>query len=172
MGFGGLFKSQNKLTDLSNSLALQAGRMKQDAANTEAAALRKEADLAYRTTQEEMALKQREVDILAGQQAQQYLSSGVQMIGTPLAVVNETRKLGQMAIDSMGERAANIQDLLRSRADIVERGGLADLLMAQGQGEINRLQTDISQRETRGNFYRSLFGGLATGGLSILKGLF
>lgn len=167
MGFGGLFKQQDKLTDFSNQMLMASGKAKQDAANAEAGLLRREGELAYRQTQEEKNLLQRQVDIMAGQQEHQYLSSGVLGVGTPAAVVNETRKLGQMALDSLEERGVNLQDLMRARADIVERGGLQDYLSAFGGSEINRQQTRLNQAETRGNFYRGLFSGLATGGLNL-----
>lgn len=171
MGFGKLFKAQDQLTDYSNKLSVQGGQMKQQAAQQEANALRMEGDLAYRQTQEEKVLKQREIDLIAGNQEYDFIQGGVfGGVGTPLAAVNETRKLGQMVIDSMDERANLMQDLYRSRADITERSGLADLLMAEGSTYINSEQTRLSQMETKGNFYRSVFSNLASGGLSILKG--
>jgi hypothetical protein len=171
MGFGGLFKKQNQLTDLSNSLAVKAGVLKQEAAAREAAALRAQGDIAYQQAQEEQALFRRENALAAGQQAEAYLSSGVSLAGTPLAILNETRRLGQFKLDAIEQQGRALQDLAQSRAAIVEHGGLAEYLAALGGADINSSQNEISQRMEKGSFYRSLFGGLAYGGLSILSGL-
>lgn len=171
MGLGGLFKRQDQLTALSNNLVVQSGKLKQDAANKEAAALRTQGDLAYRQTQENKALFAREIENTAGAQASQYLSSGVYLQGTPLAVVNETRKLGQLKLDAMEEQGVLTQDLFRNKADISDQGGLAELLQGEGSALINSLQNEINQQQYRSNYYRSLYGGLAEGGLSILTAL-
>lgn len=171
MGLGGLFKKQDQLTSFSNDLVVQAGKLKQDAANKEAAALRAQGDIVYRQTQEEKALFARDAENAAGQQEEHYLNGGVYLQGTPLAVTHETRRLAQFKLDTMEEQGSLAQDLFRSRADILEHSGFADFLQGQNSAVINSMQNDINKQQSTNSFYKSLFGGLATGGLSILTGL-
>lgn len=168
VGFGKLFKKQDQLTSLSNSLTLQSGQARASAASQEADLMRKQGDMLYDEAQTEKALAQREAIFVAGSQEQEYLASGVNLMGTPLAVANETRRLGQMKVDAIEKRSTSLRDLAFARAGMVEQGGMADLLTSKGAAEMNTYQNEINQISTRGNFYRSLFGGLASNGLSIL----
>lgn len=176
MGFGGVYKrefqAQNQLSDLTNKLLIQGGQAKQQAAELEAANLRQQGNLALYEGEQAALLKQREVQNIAGNQEEQYLSSGVFLVGSPLNVVNETRKLGQLEIDSIRARAQAEQNLYYQRAGMTERSGLSDYLQAVGQSSINSAQTKLSQQQQQSAFYRSLFGNVVSGGLSLVRALF
>jgi hypothetical protein len=178
MGFGGLFgdggvgKMQNALTDFSNQTAIQGGRMQQEAANMEAGAERDQADVAWKQGLQEAELTKREIAITAGNQQEQYLSSGVTMQGSPLLVVNETRKLGQIKVDSIMEQTQLMTDLLRTKADITERGGLSALLQAEGGAAVNSAQNKINQQMQKNARMQGILGGAIKGGFSMLGSLF
>ncbi|HEY9791448.1 MAG TPA: hypothetical protein V6D22_13675 [Candidatus Obscuribacterales bacterium] len=175
MGFGGLFNEENALTNSANQFGLLAGQMQQNAANEQATALDNQANVAIQQTAQNVALQQRNIENAAGTQAEQYLSSGVEDVGTPIAVQNETNQLGQMQINSMLQQGQLQASLLRTQADYAQDQGLEAMLGARGSADINTLQNEVNQTQTKDQFMNSLIGGIVPGivqgGFSILKGL-
>lgn len=159
MGLGGVKKSENSLTSLQNSLVdsqntqldfqtqLSAigGKMQQKAANQQADDLNAQADVAVMQSAQQAALQQRSVDITAGNQMEAYASGGVEQQGTPLAMVNETRAIGDIQVQSIKQQGALQAQLLRSQAGQAQQVGLSDLLSSQAQGTINSGQKILNQ---------------------------
>ena len=182
MGFGGVkkqaaaFSQQDKLTDLSNQLAIQAGQAKQTAAQSEAADLRAQGDLALLEAEQAAALKERETANAAGQIESDFLNSGVLTIGSPLALADERRRLGAMEVKSINDRAAAIKSLYYGRATNMESAGLSSYLQAIGSGAINTAQNKLTQelqiKQEQSSLYRGLISGVVNGGLSIARAFF
>jgi hypothetical protein len=178
MGFGGLFgggaisKAQSAVTDFSNQVGIRGGMLAKEAADKEAGALRDQSDYAWKQAIEDADLLRIQIDTYAGHQQEEYASSGVTMQGSPLLMVNQTYKLGQMQIDAELERGRLQTDLLRTQADNTERGGLGSLLQAEGQAAVNTAQTQIQKMQAKQQAMQGILGGAVKGGLGILGGLF
>jgi len=171
MGFGGLFKQENQLTSLSNAASIEAGQAQQQASQTEATALEQQGDIAFQQSQENKYLFLRENQIAQGNTAEQFLSSGVNLAGTPMAQINEIRQLGQIKANAYDQQGKLEQDLMYAKAGITLNEGTQAALQGQIGADINTMQNQIQQTQTKNSFFNGLFGGLLSGGLSILGGL-
>jgi hypothetical protein len=155
MGLGGIYKTQKSLTSYQNSMTMAAARSQQDAA--------------IRQSELEAGFQQRQIDVAAGQQAQQYASSGVLLQGTPLAMINSTRELGAMQVRAIRDAGSNQADLYRAKAFQTRQAGLTSLLAAEGQTSFNTAQMELNQRIQR---RQNLMGLLKTGasfGVGLLR---
>lgn len=161
MGLGGIFKTQDKLTNFQNKMTLMGGQAQKQAAFDEAASLNEQADWAIRQSELQAGFQQRQVDITAGSQQQSYANGGVMTnMGTPLAMVESTRKIGALQVSMIRQAGQNEAKLYRAKANITERQGLSSLLSAEGQTTINSLQNQLTkQQQTQ----QALFGWMGMG---------
>jgi hypothetical protein len=208
MGIGGLRKSQNiqnsltikqnELNSYSAELGVDAAKKAAAAYDVEASALREQAELAYFQNRQEQEIYQHEADQIAANQEHDYLKSGVFIVGSPLAVVSQTRRLAQYKRDIMEQQGQLFMKLYGDKADLLHRQGLSIVQAAQAQrdltGRMNQInwqenllqqeQQNVAQNNARkqaiGNIAGSalnfglrsgLSNKLISGGLNILKGL-
>lgn len=101
-----------------------------NAAKSEASLLAEQARLAQKEIQYEAVQKQREVDRFAGEQTMAYLSSGVTLEGSPLQVLEETRRLGKQEVDAITARANAVANLGQKKASSTAGRGRNALLGA------------------------------------------
>jgi len=170
MGLGGIFKTENQLTNFQNKMTLMGGQAQYKAAFDEASLLNEQGDWAVKQSELEAGFQQRQVDIAAGNQQQAYANAGVMSgMGTPLAVVDGTRKIGALQVNAIRTAGKNQARLYRMKANMTQDQGLSSLLSAQGQTTINSLQNQLTQQQQT---QQALFGWLGMGaslGTSLLS---
>ncbi len=170
MGFGGAFSSENALNNYQNTVNLQGAAMEQASANQAAAIEREQANAVYANTLQQAQAKQRDVALTAANQAEQYLSAGILMAGTPAAVVNDTVTLGQQEVDNIMRAGTAQRDLLRLEADQYQEQGFASVLGAENQNFTNTQQLKIKQQQEKQQMFDSLFlGPLTRFGIGLLS---
>jgi len=170
MGFGG---TRNPTLDFSIASNNLFATEQQNAANEEAGLLREQANITFDEYDMEARRRAREIKLFRQSQAQGYNAAGVLTdSGSPLAVLDETSRLGQQEVDAIRRAGEARVKLIRYNADRVERQGLLSVLKVQGENLMARVQDDARRREEKAQFYRGLFGmGLSFGG-SLFRGLF
>lgn len=141
----GLHKSQDRLLYFQNDINLYGARLQREAAAEEANYMRVQSIEDYAASQYAQQRKAREVYLTAASQTTAYLNEGVDMMGSPLTVVAETRALGDLEIQLEERRAQAEAHLTRTKANRVEEGGLATFLMAENENIVNTAQQDIRQ---------------------------
>lgn len=164
MGFGGGSQT-NSLLNYQMLANAWSGQQQQQAYLQEAAAQREQASLVADEYEQAASQKAREVAHYAAEQAEMYLSGGVLMDGTPLAVVEETRQLGQQEVDALRRSGAARAKLLRMQANQNEGAGLQSLLKTQSDNTMTKFQADQEKRkqkqETRDKWInQSISGGV------------
>lgn len=168
MGLGGIFKTEDQLTNFQNKMTLMGGQAQYKAAFDESYALQEQADWAVRQSEQEAGFQQRQVDFAAADQQQAYASGGViSNMGTPLAVVESTRKIGAIQVQAIRDQG-NLQGrLLRMQSFMRQNEGLSNLNSALGQTTINKLQNQLTkQQQTQ----QALWGWMGMG-VSLGSGL-
>jgi hypothetical protein len=110
--FGGF--SAKEAADDSASLQKQEGKLKRDELFREAARIR---DEGFRFKQEQMI---------------QYVSSGVEITGTPLLLMQETSIMAEAEAKATEDRGTAIQDLANANAKITKKQGKAALISSIG----------------------------------------
>lgn len=169
MGFGNLIDAggQDALTSFQQSTNTIGGDMQEQAANVEAASEDQEANETWQQTQYNAISTSLQTEQAYGQQAEQYASAGVDLNGTPLAQMNQTRMVGNMQVNAI-EQAGQLQaSLYRTQADQAQQTGLSDMLSAEGENQITGEQNQISQFQQKAALAESFLGigGQVVGGL-------
>lgn len=90
----------------------------------------------------------REVNQFRSQQALAYSGSGVRLQGTPLLVLEETRKLGQQEIDAATQASIARADLMRRRSLIMQNEGRAQMLGADIAWSTARNEFDMREQSS------------------------
>lgn len=156
--------------------SVSKGQAAQSDANTqamlydvEAVLQEKEGDIAYQDAKQAAIQRAREVRKFQAMQATKYVQSGVTLEGTPIAVLEETRKLGQQEVDYMLKRGQSLKNLAYLRAGNTRLTG--EVTRAQGRsalygGIFDAMGTGLSNAFT---FARgSSFGGSPSGSPSMV----
>ena len=99
-----------------------------NAANQEADAQKREADLLWQESQTEAAQKARDVNAFQSKQAHSYASSGIMLQGTPIQVLEDTRSKGQQEIDAIIKRGKVAKQLAMVRSNMTRSQGRASML--------------------------------------------
>lgn len=99
------------------------GIMANQAYGSEAGALKAQANQAIREAQINAEAKANDVRQFAGQQQEEYSSSGVTMAGTPAEVLADTHKRGQTEVDAIARRGAFQAQLMRTQANQAKASG-------------------------------------------------
>lgn len=160
MSFGG---GSSPLLDFQVAVQNMFGQAQYGASMEEGALLREQAGLASDQAEAYAIQREREVRRFAETQAVTYNQNGVLLDGSPLAVVEETRRLGGQEVNAIRTAGQYQFRELMLEADQVERGGLQSLLGAQARGTTDRLQYAEQQRQQRWQ----LFGGIVRGAASL-----
>lgn len=157
MGFGGASQS-NALLNFQMMSNLASGERERQAYYKEAALQREQASLFADEAEMAAIQKQREVRLFREDQAHKYLAGGVLLDGSPLAVLDETRRLGDQEVAAIRRSGAARAKLVRLKADNLEQAGMESLLTRQSENTITKLQADQQAREQKAQRTRSLFG--------------
>lgn len=159
MGFGG---AQNPLLNFQIATNQLFAREQQSAAAQEAAELRKQSNLVVDEAEQEARRRAREISLLQGAQASRYLAGGVLLDGSPLAVIEETRRLGEQEVSAIRRSGAAQARLFRLKADQAERGGLQNLLSTEAESAVARQQDDQRKKAQRAQFYQKVVSETGT----------
>lgn len=172
MGFGSLnLHAQSVLTNFQGAAAEMGGQLQKNMADQQAAAENSQADLVWSQTQLAEQSQARQTEIAVGDQAEGYASSGIEMQGTPLAVMNETRALSQQQINAIDAQGASSRDMLRLQANQTQQQGLSDLLSGQVTAVTGQVKNQIQQAQEKTAAVESIFGGFLGGATSVLSAL-
>lgn len=190
MGLGGLRKSQsiqntlttkqNQLNSESADLGVEAAQKQAAAYDVESANLRQQGELAYFQNRQEQEITKFDAEMTAANQEHDYLSSGVFIQGSPLAVVSQTKRLSEYKLAAMEEQGLAARDLLYSKSDLSHRQGLSLIQSAENSRTLagrandinsqqNLLQQESQKVARKSAFTSSLTNNLVSGGLSLLK---
>lgn len=128
VGAASSFGSGGQYSGLGMSMAggimdIFGGMQANSAYGAEAGALKAQANQAIREAQINAEAKANEVRQFAGQQQEEYSSSGVTMAGTPAEVLADTRKRGQTEVDAIARRGAFQAQLMRTQANQAKAAG-------------------------------------------------
>jgi hypothetical protein len=147
-----------------------AWQMQQMAVDEEARLLERQGDIALEESMAEGEQVAREGAHQREQQALNYQHQGVQLDGSPMLVLEETRRLVKQEVDAILRRGNNQSDLNRRRAMITRNEGRASLLGQQAQFGMSRALYNVQQAQARQS---STPGGSRIGSaLDSLGGLF
>jgi hypothetical protein len=100
-----------------------SGIQANSAYGTEAGALKAQANEAIRQAELDAAAKANEVRQFAGNQQEEYASSGVTLAGTPAEVIADTQKRGQQEVDAIARRGAFQAQMMRTQANQAQSSG-------------------------------------------------
>lgn len=141
-----------------------SGQEQQQAARGEAGLLGRQADIAFEESLREAARVDRQVKSFREQQALEFASSGGLLAGSPLGVLEETRRLGQMEVDAIRRRGEALSGLLGAeslqmlrRGSAASFGGFANSLQQQFASKVRSASLT---EEALGTGFKSL--GLGT----------
>lgn len=111
--------------------SMRASGAETDRMNTQARLMEQEAQIAA-------AQRAREVELFRGKQSISYMDAGVKLEGTPLQMLEETRRLGKQEIDALMTRGKMQSALMKQQAQMTRKAGrnafFGSLLSAAGQG--------------------------------------
>lgn len=123
-----------------------------------------QADLVFGESLTEAARIERAGKSFAASQAHQYLSSGVLLTGSPLAVIDETRRMAQEEADSVRRRGTALADLTRMKSYQTLQYGRNALFEAEAQGVIGGLRRDVERQQSLTDLFLGPLTGLFTAG--------
>jgi hypothetical protein len=164
--FGG--KAFNTFTPTANPMA-GVQSLYQQSVDTEAANLNKQGDLAQSEAGMAALQKARDVKTFRENQANAYSGSGVLLEGSPMLVLENTRRLGQQEVDAIINRGQAMTELYRKNALITANQGRATILgqniqfgAEQATARIQALTNSNRLPAALGSF-GSIFTGLGIG---------
>ena len=102
---------------------LAGGGLSMSAARAEAELQERQASIAMDEARRDATQKAREVSRFQAKQAQSYASSGVTLEGTPIDMLEQTRREGQEEVDAIFKRGEAQKELLYMKAKILRRSG-------------------------------------------------
>lgn len=147
--------------------------LQQQAYNQEADLYDQQAQIALDEAGRDAEIKARDAEKFRAQQALNYSASGVLLEGSPMEVLNETRRLASQEIDATLARGGAQADLLRQRAMQTRTVGRASLLGEQAKYTQQATQARIQEINNRGTGVPGLIGSILSsfGGALISKGI-
>jgi len=170
MGYGGIDKSEDNLTSFGNVVNMLGANEQQTAANEQANEYFQQAGYATQYAAEQAGMEQYSVNLAAGAQSEGFAAGGVNPgEGTPLAVANTTRALGQIQVNAIMQQGALESQLEEEQGQISQQGGLEDVISAEGQNVTNTQQTKISQAVQNTELLDNLLTGGLLGGMNVLS---
>mgnify|MGYP000665034711 CR=1 FL=1 len=138
--------------------------MQQRAIQDEMAFAEKQASLTMEEGMRDAKKKAEDVISFREEQANQYNGSGVLLEGSPMLVLEETRRRGQEEVDAIAKRATASADFIRRRAAISANSARASLLGAQNDFMTQTAATKMASAGNGGliGAISQLFGGTST----------
>jgi hypothetical protein len=104
------------------------GFQAEQAYNSQAGALQAQSDQAIRAAIMNAQAKANDVRQIAGEQQEQYASSGVTLAGTPAQVLADTRFKGQQEVNAIQQQGAFQAQLMRTQANQARSSGRSSML--------------------------------------------
>lgn len=114
--------------------SIAGGMAKQSAGEKEARALEGQGLLAEQESAVDAQIHATQVRKFAANQKSAFLKNGVTLDGSPLAVLEDTRKSGQEEVNAIMRSGAAKAQLYRDRAEITRSEGRAALIGGIGSG--------------------------------------
>ncbi len=116
------------------------------ASRSEASSLEAQSQLARQEAAAEARSRTLEVQKFRERQAGQYMMSGVALAGSPLLVLEETRRLGQEEVDSIVSRGDAISNIYKARAQQTRASGRMRFLgsLVEGFGQASKYFSDTT----------------------------
>lgn len=150
----GMFGKQQQQTNMFDIMsgpyqALLA--QQQDNYNQEAALYEQQAQIAQDEAAQTAEAKAREGQRAMQDQANQYNASGVLLEGSPLAVLDETRRLAQQEVDAIMRRGSAQSALYRRQGALIRNKGRADILGANIDYQARAMQNKIESQRPSNN---------------------
>lgn len=147
--------------------------LQQKAYDEEAALYDAQAQLALDEASREAAIKARDAETFRSQQALNYSASGVLLEGSPMEVLNDTRRKAGEEIDALLARGGAQADLLRRKAASTRTVGRASILGSMAEYSQRATQARIQEINSKGPGFASSLGSLLTsfGGSLVSKGI-
>jgi hypothetical protein len=170
MGFGNLIDApaQNSLLSLQQGVNLLGGEMQNQAAQLQASTLQQQASNVFLQSQIEASRATVDYKQAIGQQAEGYAMGGVELTGSPLEMLNQTRMLGEQQVQAINLRGQLEQNLYLAQANIAQDTGLADLLSAEGENQISAQQNAISQYQQKQQLLQEILNPFLSFGSGLL----
>lgn len=111
-----------------SALKLMGGYSTMKSAEAEARAMKEQGDLGlYESAYKARLIKEEAVN-LQGEQTMKYIMSGVQIAGTPIAMLDDTINKAQRDIAITIQQGYNVKKLAYSKADNLKKAGRAAML--------------------------------------------
>lgn len=103
------------------------------AANRESKYIEEQGSILQAESERDARIKAREVEKFMAAQSHRFVSSGVTLQGSPIEVLNETRRLGQEEINAIIERGKAQSQLAKLKAANMRAGGRNSMLLSAGK---------------------------------------
>lgn len=146
--------------------------MQQANYDAEGAALEREGELIQQDAEIAARQKENEVKNVMADQAVAYLNSGVTLDGTPLDVIDRTRRQGYEEVTALRSRGASLADIYRRRGQITRSTGRAAILGSRYQQGVEEARNEMAINRTFGNSALSLIGqGVFRAGTPLVRDL-
>lgn len=170
---GSLFSgSTSRLYTQQQEIQNQLFQSQQVAYDDEAAALESQGELMRLDSENAAMQKEREVKNVMADQAVAYLNSGVTLEGTPLDVIDQTRRHGFEEVKSILARGVAAQDLYARRAQGTRSQGRASILGQRYGLGVEQSQREMAANRAFGNTAYGLIGqGLFKAGTPLVQSL-
>lgn len=124
-------------------------KMVEDSYMIEADLYDKQAQIALDESEEEAGIKAGDVKQFRAQQALNYQFQGVTLEGSPMEILNETRRKGEQEVDAILRRGVAQADLLRRQGQIQRNQGRASVLGQKFQYGMSRYSFAVDQIAAR-----------------------
>lgn len=148
---------------ISPLMYMLSGQEEQAAARAEADALKRQSSLAYEQSLLEAAQKERQVTSFREQQALKFASSGMTLEGSPLAVLEETRALGQQEADAIRRRGDEVSRLYEQEGLQLLRRGSSAAFGGFAQALQSQFQSQMQASAARNQAFQTGLSGLSAG---------
>lgn len=132
---------------ISGGSSILGGIQANKAAKQEAALQRQQGEIAYQEAQINANNEAFNQTQAVQRQRLAFLSSGVSLEGSPLAVLQQSREYGQSQVDAILRQGANTKILADAQANITKNKGRAALIsgVASGVGSLAKAGYDLNK---------------------------
>lgn len=149
-----------------------SGQQAYDEARTMAELQSKQGLIAYEEGLRNESARRREIGAFKESQANAFSSGGINLAGSPLAVLEETEQLGQQELRAMRQATEARSNLLQQDALRILRMGSTQRFAAGAEAMSSEFAFAQQQRQLKGQARTAAIGGASAGaGLGILGGM-
>lgn len=133
--------------------------LQQQSITDELAANEQQAQFTIQDTEALAKQKASEVNQARSEQESGYLASGVTLEGTPLAILEHTRRLGEEEINAIKARGVATADLIRNRARIGASEAQAKMIGQDYSYGVDQMRSKMAASRTYGDALSSALTG-------------